>query len=1319
MREMFRPNREECITFFLMALLIWLTNATIAQSQSWERNIYIPGGQSGGALGADIIEVNGKAFVYGTDLIRIYDCSSNNLVDTIIFPEGYGKFNPVYFHYDVYVADFNLMAYNALNSILYVVTPDLRIIGINVNDQGYPRQVMHETPVDISHFKTLNGYNVIKYDQEHNKLYWLVEGRSTELNGIGEFHTRDNYLGIFDVGINGQLTDYYEFFNQGVGANYRNTIFDVEFNELYPRFYVAKMREIEVWDIIDPPQKVQQSISIPTSAGKYSKLLYIRGNDIHKVVAFPYRLPQGNPEELGMEYNVKFHIIDGNDNSVDSILSPSKRIMDAVYNYSDDDLIISYSPNEDYLQTEVVSLNTDIAIYSFNDGFPSYPTSSLLTNTLPPYITDTYPNRPLNLAKWSGNDFLLTKTHEIGKLTESENQYTYIQLFNGINDICYRGITFGNKSFTLSTTIGRMEVLNSDPQIDPLSISLGFPVYYIAANPLEGELYFYNKLNTYNSGFYIYDQLTANSINVNQDTDTGNDILAPVGDLVFNPYQNHILVSENEASPGGTAKIRVLDASTHSLLTVISLQGVEYPKEMFIAENGRLYILANMHVGLTPKLFIYDATAGNNYPAIGTHSLTMPDYDPEFIYYVAHYCYNPDDKAVYLTIKPNDMHLAPYNATPNSMFGYEDMDDYENLNGLFLKLVEDQVNTITDTIELPGEIVFPGDGNSITESLYEKILFVNGRTLNFYNYETDQLTPTDLTINDITYMPYYDKLYGFADEPGFSGTASDRRVVIYRINEDESYDKLNENYLIAGQAGCIFGHPYDTLLYLYYKFGQNKFGDSPSRLYRFAPENSSNFLIDRINLPDTGFYPELDHCVNSRFFFNNITKPYIDPYDNEIYLPNGGHSSVSVVGFEPCEPLPLSPGWSWLAFPRLQREQNNAVPLNDVLDSNILPEDFTLGELQNRPLGSQFTYSVNWSNSQNKWLPEPYLNEIRSNLGYKLNLENPTKKRHLILRGSVLNPAWNTLINNGYQNWLGYYLPYTQFPPDAIPDEIEPDITYIFGQNWACYNDDPVGDNCIWRCVPNTGKMEVKFGDGVIIGTRTPGINFHWVYNGFPVAQMERPPSEYFSYSEQSDYTALFVEPDTANLPQEIGAFVGDSCVGATTVLPEDTLVLVQAYTEGLSGELTFQQYFGGTKSFSPKINEYFVRNNQSGRKEKRTIHTMESQDYYVISFTKQGTNDNTIKETQAWVRCSPNPVVKSCQLDFYVPTDGPLTIRLMDMFGRQKATILNGFQHRGNYSIYWSVSETSGNNIPSGLFFICMESPSFQHIAKVVIMNH
>jgi hypothetical protein len=172
-------------------------------------------------------------------------------------------------------------------------------------------------------------------------------------------------------------------------------------------------------------------------------------------------------------------------------------------------------------------------------------------------------------------------------------------------------------------------------------------------------------------------------------------------------------------------------------------------------------------------------------------------------------------------------------------------------------------------------------------------------------------------------------------------------------------------------------------------------------------------------------------------------------------------------------------------------------------------------------------------------------------------------------------------------------------------------------------------------------------------------------------------------------------------------------------VLPEDTLVLIQAYTEGLSGELTFQQYSGGTKSFSPEIYDYFVRNNQSGIKEKRTIHTMESQDYYVISFAKPGTNDNTVREAQAWVRCSPNPVVKSCQLDFYIPYDGPVIIRIMDLFGRQIATILDEFQHRGNYSMYWSVSETGGNNIPSGLYFICMESPSFQHITKLVIMNH
>ena len=639
-----------------------------AQTIEWDHNINLSDDENTGDIVFDIIQANNKIFVYSAKEILVYDALNNDLIDEINLPGYYGKFNPIYFHYSIYVCDINVMAFNQADNYLYVVTPELSIIGIDIS--GLPPYSYNYNPPlkfrpdAIDHFQTLNGFTVIKYDHIHDRLYWLVEGRNDTVNTLGNFHTRDTYLAIYTVDPGGYvLTDYYEEFVQGTGPTYFNTASDVEYNHSNDYFYVAKKKKIQVYDFNDPGNPI---LTINTVPGKFGKLLYINETNIHKVIALPYRLPyEGiyNQFEPPMSTDVSFYVIDGDNNTVDAVLAPSKRILDAVYLPQQQDLVLCYSPDDILIQTSTVPITSDIAIYHYNGTTFTLLQNDVLETNTPPlstYYNSRFDrNRPLKLLKETENSVIVSKTHEIIRIYDNNGQYEFTQLLRGDGNIFYSGEQVAGKSYVLNIVSSGLEVFEN--QAYSKSIRTGYPVYHITPNPLERKLYFFNKLHTYNAGLYVYDMENETLININRDGDQTNDIEKAIGDCVYNPYTNHFLVSENApADDNGKIRIKVYNGDDNTLFQTIEIDDpdtIGFPKEMFIAPNERLYVMTNMHEGFSPKIFVYDA---NDYQEITQITLTMPTYNPEFYYYVAHFCYVPQNQSVYATIMPNDTALYPY-----------------------------------------------------------------------------------------------------------------------------------------------------------------------------------------------------------------------------------------------------------------------------------------------------------------------------------------------------------------------------------------------------------------------------------------------------------------------------------------------------------------------------------------------------------------------------------------------------------------------------------------------------------------------------------
>jgi hypothetical protein len=128
-------------------------------------------------------------------------------------------------------------------------------------------------------------------------------------------------------------------------------------------------------------------------------------------------------------------------------------------------------------------------------------------------------------------------------------------------------------------------------------------------------MYCYNTLATYNSGLYIIGGGPVANINDIQD-DPSECIEKAIGDVIYNPYNNTFLISENGDFGSTSTKIKIYgdeDDGQGNIIydqfieSILLPQGVQYARNMYIAPDKRLYVMANMHKSLNPKIIVYSA----------------------------------------------------------------------------------------------------------------------------------------------------------------------------------------------------------------------------------------------------------------------------------------------------------------------------------------------------------------------------------------------------------------------------------------------------------------------------------------------------------------------------------------------------------------------------------------------------------------------------------------------------------------------------------------------------------------------------------------
>ena len=69
-----------------------------------------------------------------------------------------------------------------------------------------------------------------------------------------------------------------------------------------------------------------------------------------------------------------------------------------------------------------------------------------------------------------------------------------------------------------------------------------------------------------------------------------------------------------------------------------------------------------------------------------------------------------------------------------------------------------------------------------------------------------------------------------------------------------------------------------------------------------------------------------------------------------------------------------------------------------------------------------------------------------------------------------------------------------------------------------------------------------------------------------------------------------------------------------------------------------------------------------------------------------------------------PNPFNNSTKIEFAIPDDGQVVLKIIGINGEVQTTLINGFLEKGYHKIYWRGQNYSGATVSSGIYFIAIQ---------------
>lgn len=417
----------------------------------------------------------------------------------------------------------------------------------------------------------------------------------------------------------------------------------------------------------------------------------------------------------------------------------------------------------------------------------------------------------------------------------------------------------------------------------------------------------------------------------------------------------------------------------------------------------------------------------------------------------------------------------------------------------------------------------------------------------------------------------------------------------------------------------------------------------------------------------------------------------LNPVNNKIYFANLGYSNITEVDCDP-EERTFTPGYTWLSFPRLERTDNNSVPIDPVI---LNPDNSLSDYFKVRYLNDSRIYNGSQSNGD--------LTTLQSTCGYKIENQTLTTG-HIYVNGTILDPETEITLTDQHENWIGYFLT-KPLPIDEAFGDVFDKISVLKTQNWTLVRPD-VNDPPIETTGVQGGVLE--YGDMVVVEMFEPA-TLVWNSQGttIPIPILAVPQE--FSYTEEADYTPVAVILDPQDNPDEVAVYSQNICQGASVVYGDT--VMVKAYFDNITkGNDTIEiiRYYGQSKSITA-TSDYVVMNNRTGIMEPRIARARDQESYYIISLEKQAAG--LTEDAGMNFEFYPNPSHGEIHIEGFAPEGSTITCIISRPDGTICREIIN------NKVSSSSFRTTIVADVDPGLYLITLSDGNHRLTKKVVIM--